>query len=99
MCGDIVELRKGDHSAERLQIEHERLELEKENTKERMRDKIEEEVLKQPETKRRLCGEGLSAEERARRIREIFRLPPEGEGKNGLTRETLAEIERAAKPL
>jgi hypothetical protein len=98
MCGDIVELRKGDHTAERLQIERQRLELEKEKTEKGMREKIEE-VLKQPETKRRLCSEGLSAEERARRIREIFRLPPEGEGKNGLTRETLAEIERAAKLL
>jgi hypothetical protein len=94
MCGDIVELRKGDHTAERLQIERERLELEKAKTEKRMREKIEE-VLKQPETKQRLCGEGLSAEERARRIREIFRLPPEGERKNGLTPETLAEIERA----
>jgi hypothetical protein len=98
MCGDIVELRKGDHTAERLQIERERLELEKEKTKERIREKIEE-VMKQPETKRRLCGEGLSAEERARRMRKIFGLPPEGKGTNGLTPETLAEIERAAKLL
>jgi hypothetical protein len=98
MCGDIVELRKGDHTAERLQIERERLELEKDKTEKRMREKIEE-ILKQPETKRRLCGEGLSAEERARRIREIFKLPPERELKNGLTTETLAEIERAAKLL
>src|SRR5438105_1731150 len=75
MCGDIVELRKGDHTAERLQIERERLELEKEKTEKRMREKIEE-ILKEPETKQRLCGEGLSAEERARRIREIFKLPP-----------------------
>jgi hypothetical protein len=42
MCGDIVQLRKGDHSAERLQIERERLELEKEKT---------EKLLKQWETK------------------------------------------------
>ena len=32
MCGDIVELRKGDHSAERLQIERERLKLEQEKS-------------------------------------------------------------------
>lgn len=98
MCSDIVELRKGDHSAERLQIERERLELENEKTKERIREKIEE-ALKQPETKQRLCGEGLSAEERVRRIREIFKLPPEREEKNGLSRETLEEIERRAKLL
>lgn len=98
MCGDIVELRKGDHSAERLQIERERLVLEKEKTEKHIREKIEE-ILKQPETKQRLCGEGLSAEERARRIREIFRLPPQGERKNGLTPGTLAEVERALKLL
>ncbi len=56
-----------------------------------------EELLKQPQTKQRLCGEGLSAKERARRIREIFGLPPER--KNGLSPEALAEIERAAKLL
>jgi len=98
MCGDIVELRKGDHTAERLLIERERLDLEKEKTEERIREKIEE-ILNRPETKRRLCGEGLSAEERARRIREIFGRPPEGNGKNGLAPETLAEIESAAKLL
>jgi hypothetical protein len=90
MCGDIVELRKGDHTAERLQIERQRLELEKENTKERMREKIEE-VLKQPETKERLCGKRLSEEERARRLREIFKWPPKGNEKNGPTPEALAE--------
>lgn len=96
MCGDIVELRKGDHAAERLQIERERLELEKEKA-EKLTDEKLEELLKQPQTKQRLRGEGLSAEERARRMREIFGLPPER--KNGLSPEALAEIERAAKLL
>jgi hypothetical protein len=71
MCGDIVELRKGDHSAERLQIERERLALEKEQGEKRMSEKLEV-VLQQPETKERLCGKRLSPEEYARRIREIF---------------------------
>jgi len=96
MCGDIVELRKGDHTAERLQIERERLQLEKEKAEKWTDEKLEE-LLKQPQTKQRLCGEGLSAEERARRLREIFGLP--AQRKNGLTPETLAEIERAAKLL
>ena len=96
MCGDIVELRKGDHSAERLQIERERLELEKEQTEKRVLQKLEE-LLKQPETKQRLRVEGLSAEERARRMREIFGLPPEEKRNGGLSPGALAEIERAAK--
>src|SRR6266436_7756942 len=96
MCGDIVELRKGDHTAERLQIERERLQLEKDKAEKWTDEKLEE-LLKQPQTKQRLCGEGLSAKERARRMREIFGLPPER--KNGLSPEALAEIERAAKLL
>jgi len=98
MCGDIVELRKGDHTAERLQIERERLELEKEKAEKWTDEKLEE-LLKQPHTKQRLRGEGLSAEERARRLREIFGPPTVEKKRNGLTPETLAEIERAAKLL
>src|SRR5206468_335298 len=96
MCGDIVELRKGDHTAERLQIERERLQLEKDKAEKWTDEKVEE-LLKQSQTKQRLCGGGLSAEERARRMREIFALPPQR--KNGLSPEALAEIERAAKLL
>src|SRR5277367_5921330 len=33
-CGDIVALRKGDHSAERLKLERERLEFEREQLRE-----------------------------------------------------------------
>ena len=91
-----VELRKGDHTAERLQIERERLELEKEKA-EKWTDENLEELLKKPQTKQRLCGEGLSAQERARRM--LFGLAPEEKRKNGLSPETLAEIERAAKLL
>jgi hypothetical protein len=81
MCGDIVELRKGDHSRERLQIERERLGLEREKTEKRILEKLEE-LLKQRETKRRLRVEGLSAEERVRR--RLFGLPPEGFRKCGV---------------
>ena len=81
-----------------LEIERERLELEKEKAEKWTDDKLEE-LLKQPQTKQRLCGEGLSAEERARRMREIFGLPPEEKRRRGLSAEALAEIERAAKLL
>ncbi len=90
MCGDVVELRKGDHSAERLRIDRQRLELEKAKSEEQIRQKLPELV------KRFGANRGsLSEEERAQRMREIFGLPPER--KNGLSPETLAEIERAAK--
>jgi hypothetical protein len=66
---DIVELRKGDHSAERLQIERERLDLEREKTEKRMREKLEE-LRKELETKRNggLSQEGLAEIERAAKI-------------------------------
>ena len=78
MCGDIMELRKGDHSAERLRIDRKRLELEKAKS---------------------TNGGSLSEEERAQRMREIFKRPLDGERKGGLSPEALAEIERAAKLL
>jgi len=90
MCGDVVELRKGDHSAERLRIERERLELEKAKSEEQIRQKLPELVKKFGTN-----GGSLSEEERAQRMREIFGLPPER--KNGLSAETLAKIERGAK--
>ena len=69
MCGDIVELRKGDHSAERLQIEHQRLELEKEQSEKRVREKVEK-LQKQLAKKRKggLSRKALRQIERAANI-------------------------------
>jgi hypothetical protein len=92
MCGDVVELRKGDHSAERLRIDRERLELEQAKREEYIRQKLPELVKKFGTN-----GGSLSEEERARRIRKIFKRPFDGERNGGLSPETLAEIESAAK--
>lgn len=94
MCGDVVELRKGDHSAERMRIDRERLELERAKSEEHIRHKLPELVKKFG-----INGGSLSEEERARRIREIFKRPLDGERKGGISPETLAEIESAAKLL
>jgi hypothetical protein len=69
MCGDIVELRKGDHTAERLQIERERLELEKEQSEKRVREKVEK-LQKQlaKKSKRGLSDKALKRIERAAKI-------------------------------
>ncbi|HWX16425.1 MAG TPA: hypothetical protein VNY07_07545 [Chthoniobacterales bacterium] len=69
MCGDIVELRKGDHSAERLQIERERLELEKEQSEKRVREKVEK-LQKQLAKKRKggISHKTLKEMERAMKI-------------------------------
>jgi len=76
LCQDIVELRRGDHSGARLKMEQERLE--------RDREKTEEEVvahfkrwLKNPEVRDLVCQDYVNPEERERRLREIFGLPPE----------------------
>ena len=92
MCGDVVELRKGDHSAERLRIDRERLELEKAKSEEHIRQKLPELVKKFGTN-----GGRLSEEERAQRIRGIFKRPLDGERKGGLPPEALAEIQRSAK--
>lgn len=75
LCQDIVELRRGDHSGTRLQMERERLERE--------REKNEEEViahfqrwLRNPEVRDLVCQDWGSPEERRRRLREIFGRPP-----------------------
>jgi len=69
MCGDIVELRKGDHSAERLQIERERLELEKEQSEKRVRKKVEK-LQKQLAKKRKggISAKALREVERAMKL-------------------------------
>ncbi len=69
MCTDIVELRKGNHSAERLQIERERLELEKEQSEKRVREKVEK-LQKQLAKKRKggISRKTLREIERAMKI-------------------------------
>ncbi|MBI5386970.1 MAG: hypothetical protein HZA90_20040 [Verrucomicrobia bacterium] len=76
LCQDIVELRRGDHSGARLQMERERLEG--------AREKTEEEVLahferwaRNPQVRDWICQDWISLEERHRRLREMFGQPPE----------------------
>jgi len=93
---DVVALRKGDHSAERLRIERERLEMERERSEQFMEVQFEE-WLKQPGMAERICGPKLTEEEKQARIRQIFRLGDLPE--RGISAETLAKIEKAAKLL
>lgn len=80
LCQDVVELRRGDHSAARLKIEQARLAQEREET--------EEEAVKHfrrwaqnPKVRESLCGKCLSPEERDERLRQIFGLDPAEAGK------------------
>jgi hypothetical protein len=73
---DVVAVRRGDHSRERLKMEQERLERE--------REKTEEEVVahfelwaKNPVVREWILEDWISPEERRARIREIYGLPPE----------------------
>jgi hypothetical protein len=98
LCADIVELRRGDHSATRLKIEEERLELERSKDEARMQERFEQWV-KQPQIKERVCGK-LSPEQRQRRLRQIFERGTDGPTpKVGLSEEALAVIEKEAKLL
>ena len=85
-------LRKGDHSAERLRFERERLEIERDRCQKHMEEHFEE-WLKQPGMADRICGPGLTPQQKDARIRELFGLPERGKG--GISEETLAEIEKA----
>jgi hypothetical protein len=98
LCADIVELRRGDHSATRLKIEEERLDLERSKDGVRMQERFKQWV-EQPEIKERICGK-LSPEERQKRLRQIFEGGTDGsQPKGGLSEEALAVIEKEAKLL
>ena len=107
---DWALLRRGNHYAERLQLEREQLALAREQSKERM-EKLFWEWAQKPENKNRICDRGLSKEEKAERIREIFGFPrrtphgaegtPEAQppGSGGLSPETLKIIEEEGRIL
>ncbi len=106
---DWALLRKGDHSAARLRREQEWLELEREKFETGKRTKVEaglEELAEQIRGNSAataaldkltetigMKARPLSEEERADRIREIFKMPDRPKG--GISPETRAEIERA----
>jgi hypothetical protein len=84
-CHNIVALRRGDHSAARLKMEQERLEREREKTEEEVVAHFQR-WLKKPAVRDLVCQDYVSPEERERRLREIFGLPPKppGAGASGV---------------
>lgn len=76
LCQDIVELRRGDHSGARLNMERERLEREREKTEAEVVAHFER-WAKNPQVGDWICQAWISPEERERRLREIFGRPPE----------------------
>ncbi len=75
LCQDIVELRRGDHSGARLKMEQDRLEREREKTEEEVVAHFQR-WLKNPAVRDLVCANWISPEERERRMREIYGLPP-----------------------
>jgi hypothetical protein len=76
LCQDIVELRRGNHSAARLKIEQERLARDREQTEEELVEHFKR-WAKYPSVRDWICSDSLSPEERERRLREIFGLSPD----------------------
>jgi hypothetical protein len=76
LCQDVVELRRGDHSGARLQMEQERLGREQEKTEQEVVEQFQRWV-KNPGVRDLVCQNWLSPEERERRMRPIFGLEPE----------------------
>ncbi len=76
LCQDIVELRRGEHSASRLKIEQERLEREREKSEEDLVQHFKR-WAKDPNVRSWVCKDCASSEEEERRMREVFGLKPE----------------------
>ena len=79
LCADVVELRRGDHHAERLRIERERLDRERERTEEEVLEQFERWTRNQ-QVRDWICRSWIPPEERKRRLREIYGREPESAG-------------------
>ena len=77
LCADVVELRRGDHSAERLRLEREQVQLEQQ----RLHEKTEEELWAwalQPEIQERICRGFKTDQEKLNLARKVlFGVVPE----------------------
>ena len=76
LCQDIVELRRGNHSAARLKIEQERLARDRQQTEDEVVEYFKR-WARNPKVRDWICCGSLSPEERERRLREIFGLSPD----------------------
>lgn len=94
---DLAVLRRGDHTAERLRLDRERLAWEKDRA-DALTEARFHEWLADPAVFRRHLEQHLGDRDRQRRIEEIFGLsePP---SRPGLKEGTLAELEKALKML
>jgi hypothetical protein len=75
LCQDVVELRRGDHSGARLNMERERLDRETEKTEAEVLEHFKRWASK-PDVREWVSKNWISPEERERRMREIFGLKP-----------------------
>jgi hypothetical protein len=73
---DIVELRRGDHSAARLKLEQEQFKEKQEWSEEELVSHFLR-WAKNSKVREQICGKCLSPEEKERRVREIFGLAPQ----------------------
>jgi len=79
---DAVAVCRGEHSRERLKMEQERLERDREKTEEEVVAHFER-WAKNPEVRDLICQNYLTPEEREARLREIFGRPPRPAGDDG----------------
>ncbi len=70
-CRDLVELRKGDHSAQRLRLERERLQWERERDQQRLDEQFWEWAA-QPENRDRICRGYKTPGAQAQILRKLF---------------------------
>ena len=75
LCADVVQLRRGDHAAERLRLDRERLARDHQPTEEQALDHFKR-WARNPKVSDGICSNSLTPEQRERRLREIFGLSP-----------------------
>ena len=93
LCGDLVELRRGDHSAQRLRMERERLEFDRQ----RDREKTEEELRAWAmENRESICQGFRTNAEKIAILRKVMFADVDEMDESGVVEEALAKANAAA---
>lgn len=95
LCGDIVELRRGDHSAERLRMERERLDFDRERDRARTEEELWAWAM---ENRERICADFKTNAEKIALLRKVMFADVDDLEATGQVQEALAKAKNGAPP-
>ena len=95
LCGDIVELRRGDHSAERLRMERERLDFDRERDRERTEEELWAWAM---ENRERICAGFKTNAEKIALLRKVMFADVDDLEATGQVQGALAKAKNGAPP-